>query len=74
MDEPFLYEICVQGHLPDHWSEWFDCLSICRRQSDTVLTGLLNDQAALHGVLRKIYDLNLVLISVVRLAAEDLHS
>ncbi len=69
VDKPCMYEIRVEGHLADHWSEWFEGLAICRDQSGTVFTGLLNDQAALYGVLGKIHDLNLVLVSVIRLSS-----
>ncbi len=65
MDKPSLYEICIQGHLADCWSSWFDGLTIQHNpDGDTVLYGTLADQAALHGVLQKIRDLNLVLISL----------
>lgn len=67
MDAPFVYEILVEGHLSDHWSAWFDGLAIqIEPNGDTKLAGLLPDQAALFGVLTKIHNLNLVLISVVR--------
>ncbi len=70
MDIPFVYEIRVEGHLPDHWSQWFEGLSICRQPDNvTTLTGILIDQAALFGVLSRIHDLNLILISVSRLSA-----
>ena len=68
MDTPHVYEIRVEGHLADRWSDWFDGLAICNDlNGQTLLTGLLTDQAALYGVLSKIHDLNLVLISVLRL-------
>jgi hypothetical protein len=55
MDTPFVYEIRVEGHLSDHWSTWFDGLTIqIEPNGDTKLTGLLSDQAALYGVLAKI--------------------
>ncbi len=69
MDKPWLYEIRVEGHLADHWSEWFEGLTICHDQSETILTGALKDQAALYGVLGKIHDLNVVLVSVIRLSS-----
>ncbi len=70
MDMPCVYEIRVEGHLPDHWSQWFEGLSICRQPDDeTIMTGVLIDQAALFGVLSRIHDLNLILISVARLSA-----
>ena len=72
MDTPFVYEIRVEGHLSDHWSTWFDGLTIqIEPNGDTKLIGLLSDQAALYGVLAKIPNLNLVLISVVRLCSSE---
>lgn len=70
MDRPHVYEIRIEGHLADRWSDWFDGLAICNEASDdTILTGLLSDQAALFGVLAKIHNLNLILVSVFRLSA-----
>ena len=67
MDAPFVYEIRVEGHLSDRWSAWFDALAVqTEPSSETTLTGLLVDEAALYGVLAKIHNLNLVLVSVVR--------
>ena len=67
MDIPHLYEIRVEGHLADRWSDWFEGLTIRNvANGDTILTGLLADQAALYGVLIKIHNLNLVLVSVQR--------
>jgi hypothetical protein len=72
MDIPWVYEIQVEGHLPDHWSQWFEGVEICRRPSgETILRGQLADQAALFGVLSRIHDLNLVLVSITRLAAAE---
>ena len=68
MDTPFVYEIRVEGHLSDRWFAWFDGLAIQNEpDGETTLTGLLPDQAALYGVLAKIHNLNLVLVSVARL-------
>jgi len=65
-----VYEIRVQGHLDQHWSIWFDGLSI-RYDSDdtTTLCGPLADEAALHGVLMKVRDLALPLLAVQRRTA-----
>jgi hypothetical protein len=61
------YEIRVQGLLDDRWSSWLDGLVLSRRDDGTtVLSGPLPDQAALHGVLRKVGDLGLSLLSVTR--------
>lgn len=65
MDVPRVYEIRVDGHLAYRWSDWFDGLAIRNDPNgETTMTGLLVDQSALFGVLSKIHDLNLVLISV----------
>jgi len=67
MDSPYVYEIRVEGHLAARWSEWFEGLAICKQPNgETTLTGLVVDQAALFGVLIRIHDLNLVLISIAR--------
>jgi hypothetical protein len=69
MDTPHVYEIVIEGHLSRQWSDWFGGLTIQNQSTgETRLTGLLSDQAALYGVLSKIHDLNLVLISVLRIA------
>lgn len=61
------YQIKVKGHLDPHWSEWFDGLTISHEANgETVLAGPVMDQAALHGLLLKIRDLNLTLLSVQR--------
>jgi hypothetical protein len=68
MDIPRVYEIRVEGHLGDRWFDWFDGLTIRNDPNgETRLTGLISDQTALYGVLAKIHNLNLVLISVIRL-------
>jgi hypothetical protein len=64
--KPTLYEVRVKGHLDDRWAEWFEGLSIARGGDDTTtLSGPVIDQASLHGVLRKVRDLALPLVSVV---------
>jgi hypothetical protein len=68
MDKPFVYEIRVEGHLTDRWSDWFEGLSIHNEPGgETVLRGPIIDQSALFGVLNKIQALHLVLISVARI-------
>ena len=63
--EPGLYEIRVKGHLDDRWAAWFDGLTITLEDNgDTLLTGPVIDQAALHGLLKKVRDLGLPLVSV----------
>ena len=67
MDKPRVYEIRVEGHLSDRWSEWFEGLAVCQEpDGETSLCGLISDQSALFGVLNKIQALNLALISVNR--------
>ncbi len=57
--------ITVKGHLDQRWSDWFDGLTITQLETgDSVLAGHLPDQAALHGVLTKVRDLGLMLITV----------
>ncbi len=61
------YEIRIQGHLAPYWSETFDGMQVTLTEGgETLLTGEVADQAALHGLLAKIRDLNLTLISVIR--------
>lgn len=59
------YEIRVEGHLDGRWSEWFDGMEIASLENgETMLSGEIVDQAALHGVLAKVRDLNLALVAV----------
>jgi hypothetical protein len=63
-----VYQIVVKGHLDGEWSEWFDGLTITLADSgEIVLTGPVVDQTALHGVLIKIRDLGLPLLSLTRI-------
>lgn len=60
-----IYEIRVQGRLRDQWEDWFDGLIITQDENnDTLLTGPIIDQAMLYGVLKKVRDLGLPLLSV----------
>ena len=64
-DQPQCYEIRLKGHLDDRWSDWFEGLTITLEEGgNTHLTGLVVDQAALHGLLKKVRDLGLSLLSV----------
>jgi len=59
------YEICIQGRLDDRWSTWLDGLTLSQTDDGTtVLRGLVTDQAALHGLLHKLRDIGLPLVSV----------
>lgn len=72
MDTPCVYEIMIEGHLSDPWSDWFGGLTIENEPNGTTkLTGLILDQAALLGVLNNMHNLNLILISVLRLPADE---
>jgi len=61
---PIPYRIKLKGHLDHKWSDWFEEMAISYEGGETVLTGSLADQAALHGLLIRIRDLNLTLLSV----------
>ena len=62
-----IYQIRLKGHLDPQWTEWFDGLMITLEASgDTLVTGPIVDQAALHGLLKKVRDLGMPLLSVVR--------
>ena len=64
-DQPGRYEIRIKGHLDAKWADWFDGLTITREDNgETLLTGPVVDQAALHGLLRKVRDLGMPLLSV----------
>ncbi|WP_242527398.1 hypothetical protein [Ktedonosporobacter rubrisoli] len=70
MHEPQHYEIRIKGHLENRWADWFSGLTITREdRGETVLTGLV-DQAALHSLLRKVRDLGMPLLSVIRVEPE----
>ena len=64
-DQPTIYQIRIKGHLGREWTDWFGGLSITLEENgDTLLTGPVVDQAALHGVLRKVRDLGMTLLVV----------
>ncbi|MRS05494.1 hypothetical protein EG832_20105 [bacterium] len=63
--QPVVYQIRIKGHLSHEWSDWFESLTITLEENgDTLLTGTVADQAALHGLLKKVRDLGLPLVSV----------
>jgi hypothetical protein len=65
--EPLAYQIRVKGHLSRQWTDWFGSLTVILEDNgDTLLTGPVVDQAALHGLLRKVRDLGMPLVSVIR--------
>lgn len=73
---PEYYRIVVGGKLDDSWAAWLDGMTICRSQARdgtplVVLTGPVADQAALRGLLSRLWDMNLTVIAVRRIAAPD---
>jgi hypothetical protein len=63
--QPTVYQIRIRGHLGSRWTGWFEGLTITLEEDgDTLLTGPVVDQAALHGLLRKVRDLGMPLVSV----------
>jgi hypothetical protein len=68
---PARYEIRVDGVLDDRWAEWFGGLQVSSDGTQTVIAGLLPDQSALHGLLARVRDLGLSLISVRQMDAGD---
>jgi hypothetical protein len=75
-DQPKTYQIKAQGQLDESWSDWFDQMTVTVEcNSDglpiTTLTGPVIDQAALHGILRRINDLNLPLLSVEQIDVSE---
>ena len=71
-DQHPCYEIRLKGHLDDRWAEWFEDLTITLEENgDSLLTGPVIDQAALHGLLKKMRDLGLSLISVNRVLVDE---
>ena len=67
-----VYQIRIKGHLGHQWTDWFGGLTITLEDNgDTLLTGPVIDQAALYGLLRRVRDLGLPLISVIRLQPDQ---
>jgi hypothetical protein len=64
-DQPQVYQIRIKGHLGQQWADWFEGLTITLEENgDTLLTGVVVDQVALHGILKKVRDLGVLLLSV----------
>ena len=67
LDQPMVYQIRIKGHLGPQWTAWFGDLSITLEENgDKLLTGPVADQAALHGLLKRVRDLGMPLISAIR--------
>lgn len=74
-NQPRIYQIRLEGHLDRQWTEWFGGLTITLEENgDTLLTGPVVDQAALFGLLRKVRDLGMSLLSVNRLNPDQYRS
>ena len=66
--QPIVYQIRIEGHLGRRWTDWLEGLTITPEDNgETLLTGPVADQAALHGLLGKVRDLGMPLLSVIRL-------
>jgi hypothetical protein len=66
-NQPTIYQIRIKGHLGGQWTDWFGGLTITQEEDgETLLTGPVVDQAALHGLLKKVRDLGMPLLSVNR--------
>ena len=70
--QPTVYQIRIKGHLGRQWADWFGGLTMTLEDNgDTLLTGPVVDQAALHGLLRKVRDLGMPLLSVNRIESDQ---
>ena len=73
--EPALYKIRISGHLSERWASWFEGLTITLEENgETLLAGPVVDQAALHGLLKKVRDLGMPLLSVTRVKAGEVNA
>ena len=70
--QPGVYQIRIEGHLGSQWTDWFEGLTITLEDNGvTLLTGPVIDQAALHGLLRKVRDLGMPLLSINRVEPDQ---
>jgi hypothetical protein len=64
-DQPSVFQIRIKGHLGRQWADWFDGMAITLEDDgDTLLTGPVADQATLHGLIKKVRDLGMTLVSI----------
>jgi GTPase len=71
---PAHYEVRIEGHLDEYWSTWFGGLTLIREDDGTTtLRGAMTDQAELHGLLTKVHNLGVTLISVMSIRSVDDH-
>jgi hypothetical protein len=70
--QPMVYQIRIKGHLGSQWTDWFGGLTITLEEDgDTLLTGPVTDQAALHGLLKRVRDLGMTLVSVNQVQTQE---
>ena len=73
--QPMIYQIRIRGHLDHQWIHWFEGLTITLQEDgDTLLSGPVADQSALHGLLKKVRDLGMPLVSVSQIQPSEFHS
>lgn len=71
-NQPTIYQIRIKGHLGHQWTDWFEGLTVTLEEDgDTLLTGPVVDDAALHGLLKKVRDLGMPLLSVNRVEPDQ---
>jgi len=74
LSQPVIYQIRIKGHLGREWTDWFGGLTITLEDNgDALLTGPVVDQAALHGLLKKVRDLGAPLVSVSQVQSTETH-
>lgn len=72
-NHPTVYQIRIKGQLDSQWSDWFSGMAISLDNGDTLMTGQVIDQAALYGLLKKVRDLGMPLVSVVQIQVLESH-
>jgi hypothetical protein len=72
--QPMIYQIRIKGHLGREWTDWFGGLTLTLEDNgETLLTGPVIDQAALHGLLKKVRDVGMPLLSVIEVQFNENH-